>query len=86
MTIAHRLHSRGALFSHECYSGHFAENGGMKTFGNDDVLIPVRDYFQEIGTPIVGRFISGNTGAVWRESGGIPVLPQDALMTLVRSI
>lgn len=83
MTVADRIDPRGTIFSHECEAGNFVDG---QIVGHPGSVIPsIIDRFSKLGTPVAGRFLTGNTGALWRREGGVPVLSTSALMALVRS-
>jgi O-methyltransferase len=84
MMLADKLDERGAIFSHECEAKDFADNS--ISAGHDGVILPILERFGDIGAPLSGRFILGNTGAFWRRDKGIPVLSSEALLALTSAI
>jgi len=84
MIVADQIDPRGAVFSHECDAGNFVD--GAITAHPDSVIPAIVDRFAQLGTPVTGRFLSGNTGAFWRGDSGIPVLSSSALLRLITSI
>jgi len=65
-------------------AGNFVD--GAITAHPDSVIPAIVDRFAQLGTPVTGRFLSGNTGAFWRGDSGIPVLSSSALLRLITSI
>jgi len=86
MVVADRLHPRASLFSHECI-GEMFQNGEIITSPRpDNPIPPVLDKFEELGRPLTGRFMLGNTGALWPRESGIPVLAFEVLDDLLRKL
>ena len=81
---AERLDERSAFFSHEC-SPEIFDNGTVLTTPNPENPIPLMlDRFEQLGRPVTGQFIHGNTGAFWPKHRGIPVLSNDQLMRIIQ--
>ena len=79
-----QLDQRSAFFSHEC-SPEIFQDGEIITYPNpDNPIFPMVQRFEELGRPLTGRFIYGNTGAFWPKNGGVAVLSNDHLMRLLR--
>jgi len=86
MVVADRLDPRATLFSHECEPAMFA-GGEIRTSANpDNPIPPVVERFEQLGRPLTGRFIRGNTGSFWPRAGGIPVLDNAVLHELVKHV
>ena len=87
MPAAARVVPEGAIFSHECSASNF-DNGVPVPLspGPNNVVPPILEHFRSIGSRPRGQFIYGNTGAFWREQGGIPVLAMDLLSKLLNKI
>jgi len=79
MTIADRIDARGTVFSHECTPHNFEQDRIIANRSADSVIPPILDRFCAMNAPLVGRFVSGNTGAFWRRDLGIPVLSNRVL-------
>jgi hypothetical protein len=86
MTIADKIDPAGAIFSHETSALDFEGLSIISRSGSDAVIGPIVDRFAELDVELNGAFIAGNTGAFWRRSGGIPVLPNAALLRILASI
>lgn len=87
MVVADRLDPRATLFSHESTADIFAADGMIVTTPDpDNPIPPMLDRFEQLGRPLTGRFVRGNTGAFWPRAGGVPVLDNDVLLGLVKII
>lgn len=86
MTVADKIDPAGAVFSHELTTQHFDGLTVTCENGSDSVIGPIIDQFAELGAELNGAFLAGNTGAFWRRSGGIPVLPNAALHDILAAI
>lgn len=84
MVVADRLDPRASLFSHECVSDMFVDGEIVTSPRPDNPVPPMLERFEELGRPLTGRFIYGNTGAFWPREGGIPVLDSDVLDSLLQ--
>lgn len=85
LTIADKVDARGAVFSHECQERHF-QNGQIVCERSPDMVIPaIVDRFNQLGTPVTGRYVFGCTGTFWRVSTGIPVMPMEAVMVFAKA-
>jgi hypothetical protein len=86
MVIADQLERRATLFSHECTSDMFTD-GTINTSPNPgNPVPPILDRFEELGRPLTGRFVAGNTGSFWPRHGGIPVLDNAVLFDLAQQV
>jgi O-methyltransferase len=86
MTIADKIDPAGAIFSHETSASDFDGLSVISRRGADAVIGPIVDRFAELGAELDGAFMAGNTGAFWRHSTGIPVLPHAALVRLLAAL
>lgn len=86
MTIADKIDPAGAIFSHESTARHFDGLSVTCENGSGTVIGPIIDRFSDLGAELNGSFMAGNTGAFWRRSGGIPVLPNAALHGILTAI
>lgn len=86
MVIADTLDPRSTLFSHECSPDLFVGDEVANAPRPDNPIPPMLDRFQELGRPLTGRFVRGNTGAFWPRDGGIPALDNAVLIDLVRAL
>jgi hypothetical protein len=77
-----RLPRASALFTHE-FPADGAE-GGRLIVSKSEVFPPLDERFRALGRSPVARHLFGCTGAIWDAEQGIPVLPFDCLMSLVR--
>jgi O-methyltransferase len=84
MRLVPRLPRLGCVFSHECGPSDFEGTKVLprRTSDEDDVISPICDAFAADRRELAGRFIHGNTGAIWTANVGCPVLPTDALLAL----
>ena len=85
MTIFDRIDPRGAVFSHECEPGFFADERIVAQRHSIAVVPPIVAAFERANAPPCGRFVSGCTGAFWR-AAGIPVLGDAAIRRLLAEI
>jgi O-methyltransferase len=83
LKIGKKLHHAGAVFSHES-PAQFFNQGKVVSFppSPDNVVGPIADYFG--AEKVAGRHVVNDTGAFWRQNGGIEVLSNKALMTLLK--
>jgi O-methyltransferase len=65
MTIADKIVPQGAVFSHECEPTNFS--GNVITAHPDSVVPSIVERFADLGDPVTGQFLYGNTGAFWRD-------------------
>jgi O-methyltransferase len=86
MTIANKVDPAGAIFSHELGASDFDGLSVIPRRGPDSVVGAIVDRFADLGAELDGAFVFGNTGAFWRRSGGIPVLPNAALHRILSAI
>jgi len=63
MVVADCLDPRATLFSHECTSGMFHDGEVVTTPNPGNPIPPMLERFRELGKPLTGRFIKGNTGS-----------------------
>jgi hypothetical protein len=82
MAIADQLPPASCVFSHECWPGHFRGDEVECPTGPDSVLPPIVDAFARVGRRAVGRWIGGQTGAIWDAARGVPVLASDTALRL----
>jgi O-methyltransferase len=69
-----KLDPRSCLFSHECAPESFDDDDRIKAVDSpDSVLPPIREAFIRENRQPLGRFLSGNTGAIWDSAKSIPV-------------
>jgi O-methyltransferase len=86
MTIAEKIDPAGAIFSHEVRASDFDGLSVVPRRGSESVVGPIVDRFAHLDTELDGAFLFGDTGAFWRGSGGIPVLPNAALHRILSAI
>jgi hypothetical protein len=85
MRIAHKVHEKGCVFTHECGKDNFVCGRIVAVPGPDSVLPPILERYSDSNRqPLSGRHIAGYTGALWKRQIGLPVLANSALLTLVR--
>lgn len=80
------LDPRATLFSHECLADMFRGGEIVTQPSPDNPIPPVMERFEEMGRPMTGAFIRGNTGAFWAREGGIPAMDHHLLVELVKAI
>jgi O-methyltransferase len=86
MRILPRLHPKGCVFSHECFPEHFDERGNITAERSPDlVLAPIKTAFTADNRRPMGRYLVGNTGAIWDEAKSIPP-PAPAMLRLYDAI
>ncbi len=71
-----------AVFTHEFPAD--SVQGGRIIPHKSEVFPPILDRLVALWRSPVGRYLDQALGAIWDESEGIPVLPQDCLMELVK--
>ena len=81
--VVEQLDPRSAFFSHECTPELFHGGTIVMSPNPDNPIPPMVARFEQLGRPVTGQFIYGNTGAFWPRNGGIPVLPNDQLMRVL---
>jgi O-methyltransferase len=87
MAAAKMLSPAGAIFSHECSPDDFSGSIPRSDRGGPEGVVPaILSYYSSEGSPPNGLFVAGNTGAFWRASAGIPVLPTNDLQRLLEVI
>ncbi|MBU6267994.1 MAG: class I SAM-dependent methyltransferase [Sphingomonadales bacterium] len=87
MVVADRLDPRATLFSHESEPGLFAADGSIVAVPHpDNPIPPMVARHEELGRPLAGRFLIGNTGAFWPRDGGIAAVDSGVLNGLVRAL
>jgi O-methyltransferase len=86
MAAAHRLDSRGTLFSHECPASIFRDDAIVSPAAPDNPVAPMLARFDQLSRPLTGRYVSGFTGAFWPRHGGIPVIDTELLFDLVSGL
>ncbi len=85
MVVADRLDPRATLFSHESVPDLFAADGSIVAVPNpDNPIPPMVERYEQLGRPLTGRFLAGNTGAFWPREGGIPAMDNELLLQLMR--
>ena len=68
------LDPRSCVFSHECAPQFFEDDNQIKIVESPDSVLPsIREAFIRENRQPLGRFLSGNTGAVWDNGRSIPV-------------
>lgn len=76
------LDPRSCVFSHECAPQFFEADGRIKNDESPDAVLPsIREAFVREHRQPLGRFLSGNTGAVWDSARSIPV-PSPSMLKL----
>lgn len=87
MVVADRLHPQATLFSHECEPGLFAADGTIVAQPHpDNPIPPVLARHEQLGRPLTGRFLAGNTGALWPREGGIPAMDSAVLAEMMAGL
>ncbi len=87
MSILENVEAAGAVFSHECEPQHFDDARIVPlTAGPNNVVPAILDAYARLGIPVQGRFVHGNTGAFWRQIGGLPVLNANALHHMINHL
>ncbi|WP_214623540.1 TylF/MycF/NovP-related O-methyltransferase [Sphingobium nicotianae] len=81
-----RLDPRATLFSHECVADMFQDGNIVTAPHPDNPIPPVLGRFEDLGRPVTGRFIRGNTGAFWPREEAVPVMDHQLLVELVEAI
>ncbi len=81
--VVEQLDRRSAFFSHECMPDIFNDGAVVVAPHPDNPIPPMVARFEQLGRPVTGRFIYGNTGAFWPRNSGIPVLPNEQLMRVL---
>jgi hypothetical protein len=81
-----KIDPAGTIFSHEISPSDFDGLSVISRTGPDAVVAPIVNRFAELDVELDGAFMAGNTGAFWRRSGGIPVLPNAALLRILAAI
>lgn len=82
MTILPALPRTSCVFSHESEPTDF--NGDVvRVVAPDSPLVPIVEAFQSLERPIRGRYLFGQTGAIWEHGVAIPVLPWEQLRRLL---
>lgn len=84
MVVADRLDPRATMFSHECSADIFQSGAIVTAPHPDNPIPPMLDRFEQLGQPLTGRFLRGNTGAFWPRDGGIPAIDNDVLISLAK--
>ncbi len=86
MVVADVLNPRSTLFSHECTAEIFVDGSIQAERNPDNPIPPILDRFEQLGRPLTGRFIRGNTGAFWPVEGGVPAVDNTVLMELIHEV
>jgi hypothetical protein len=82
MQIFGHVPPESAIFSHECWPTHFVDGAVVPAGTPEAVLRPIVDSYAAAGRTPTGRFIAGNTGAIWDRDTGVPVLSVEGLRAL----
>jgi O-methyltransferase len=82
MRIFEHVPKESAIFSHECWPTHFVDGAVVPAGTPEAVLRPIVDSYAAAGRTPTGRFIAGNTGAIWDRDTGVPVLSVEGLRAL----
>jgi hypothetical protein len=82
MQLFDSIPRESAIFSHECHTGNFVDGVVQAGGVPEAVLEPVLERYARAGRTPTGRFIAGNTGAVWDRDAGVPVLSLEGLRAL----
>jgi hypothetical protein len=80
--IFDRLPRNSVLFTHEFR--HNSAPAGRIIPETSEVFPPILDRFESLGWDPVGRYLTGDLGAIWDAAQGIPVIPHHCLMNLVQ--
>jgi len=83
MTILSALRREGCVFSHEAEPGDFTDGHLIEARGPDSALVPIVDAYTKLGRSVRGRYLTGNTAALWESAAAIPVLPYEELCRLI---
>jgi hypothetical protein len=80
------LAPEGTLFSHECSPDIFRDGEILAERSVNNPIPPIVDKFNSLGRPLMGRFVSGNTGAFWSRQRGTGIIANAVLIELVSSL
>jgi len=84
MTILPALPRMSCVFSHESEPTDFSGDL-VRVVAPDSPLVPIVEAFEGRERPIRGRFLYGQTGAIWEHGVAIPVLPWEQLRRLLEA-